>query len=125
MIHCRRSPRDNALSIWMENFNPEQRYATDFDDLAFFHAEYSRLMAHWREVLPLRMLDVRYEDTVADPERPGAPPDRFPRRALGCALPRLPSQRARRADTEPLAGAPTDLRHVGRTLAKLRAVPWG
>jgi len=69
VVHCRRSPRDNALSIWMENFNVEQRYATDFDDLAFFHAEYSRLMAHWNQVLPLRMLDMCYEDTVADPER--------------------------------------------------------
>ncbi len=38
VIHCIRDPRDNALSIWMENFNPDQRYATDFDDLAFFSA---------------------------------------------------------------------------------------
>lgn len=28
VIHCRRDARDNALSIWMENFNPDQRYAT-------------------------------------------------------------------------------------------------
>ncbi len=67
VVHCRRSPRDTALSIWMENFNLEQRYATDFDDLAFFHAQYSRLMAHWHDVLPLRILDVSYEDMVADP----------------------------------------------------------
>jgi hypothetical protein len=64
----RRNARDNALSIWMENFNPDQRYATDFDDLAFFTAQYERLMAHWRAVLPLPMLEVQYEDTVADVE---------------------------------------------------------
>lgn len=64
VVHCQRDARDNALSIWMENFNPDQRYATDFDDLAFFRAEYERLMAHWRNVLPLEILDVRYEDTV-------------------------------------------------------------
>lgn len=68
VIHCRRDARDNALSIWMENFNPEQRYATDFDDLAFFIREYRRLMAHWHAVLPLPVLDVQYEDTVADVE---------------------------------------------------------
>jgi tetratricopeptide (TPR) repeat protein len=68
VIHCHRDVRDNALSIWMENFNAEQRYATDFDDLAFFHAQYQRLMTHWRKVLPLEMLDVSYEDTVADHE---------------------------------------------------------
>lgn len=68
VIHCRRSPRDTALSIWMENFNAEQRYATDFDDLAFFTAQYERLMAHWKKVLPLPILNVQYEDTVADLE---------------------------------------------------------
>lgn len=68
VIHCRRDARDNALSIWMENFNPDQRYATDFDDLAFFTWEYRRLMAHWHDVLPLPILDVQYEDTVADLE---------------------------------------------------------
>ncbi len=68
VIHCIRDPRDNALSIWMENFNPDQRYATDFDDLAFFIAQYQRLMAHWRLHLPLKMLELRYEDTVADLE---------------------------------------------------------
>ncbi len=68
VIHCRRDPRDTALSIWMENFNPDQHYATDFGDLAHFTGEYERLMAHWREVLPLRCLEVTYEDTVADLE---------------------------------------------------------
>jgi tetratricopeptide (TPR) repeat protein len=68
VIHCRRDARDNALSIWMENFNPEQRYATDFDDLAFFHAQYQRLMSHWRSVLPLRMIEMQYEDTVENLE---------------------------------------------------------
>lgn len=68
VIHCKRDPRDNALSIWMENFNADQRYATDFEDLAFFTAQYRRLMAHWREALPLLMLEVQYEDTVADVE---------------------------------------------------------
>ncbi|MGH8517610.1 MAG: tetratricopeptide repeat-containing sulfotransferase family protein, partial [Panacagrimonas sp.] len=68
VIHCVREARDNALSIWMENFNADQRYATDFRDLAHFTGQYRRLMAHWRQHLPLRMLEVRYGDTVADVE---------------------------------------------------------
>jgi tetratricopeptide (TPR) repeat protein len=68
VVHCRRAARDNALSIWMENFNPDQHYATDFSDLAFFTAQYERLMAHWRDALPLKILDLQYEDTVADLE---------------------------------------------------------
>jgi hypothetical protein len=68
IVHCGRDERDNALSIWMENFSADQRYATDFDDLAHFTAQYRRLMAHWRVHLPLPMLELRYEDTVADLE---------------------------------------------------------
>jgi tetratricopeptide (TPR) repeat protein len=68
VIHCRRDARDNALSIWMENFNADQQYATDFDDLAFFRGECDRLMAHWRTALPLKMFDMPYERTVADLE---------------------------------------------------------
>ncbi|SLM48869.1 putative Sulfotransferase [Nitrospira japonica] len=68
VIHCRRDAKDNALSIWMENFNPDQRYATDFADLAFFRTQYERLMAHWHAALPLTILDVQYEDVVADLE---------------------------------------------------------
>ncbi len=69
IIHCRRDERDNALSIWRENFNAAQHYATDFDDMAFFIGQYRRLMAHWRAVLPLRILDVEYETTVAGLEK--------------------------------------------------------
>lgn len=68
VLHCRRGARDNALSIWMENFNPDQTYATDFGDLAHFMAGYRRLMAHWHAALPLPILDVQYEETVADLE---------------------------------------------------------
>jgi tetratricopeptide (TPR) repeat protein len=68
VIHCTRGVRDNALSIWMENFNVDQAYATDFDDLAFFIARYRQLMAHWQAALPLKILEIRYEETVADLE---------------------------------------------------------
>jgi len=68
VIHCRRDAQDNALSIGMENFNSDQRYATDFDELAFFTAQYERLMTHWYTVLPLPILDVQYEKMVADVE---------------------------------------------------------
>jgi tetratricopeptide (TPR) repeat protein len=68
IVHCKRAPRDNALSIWMENFNPGQRYATDFSDLAYFNAQYRRLMEHWRQYLPLPLLELQYEETVRDTE---------------------------------------------------------
>lgn len=69
VIHCRRNARDNALSIWLENFNPNQHYATDFDDLAFLTTQYRRLMAHWQAVLPLPILELQYEETITDLEK--------------------------------------------------------
>ncbi len=69
VIHCRRAAPDVALSVWMENFNADQRYATDVADIACFIAELDRLMAHWQQALPLPILEIRYEDMVADLER--------------------------------------------------------
>jgi len=68
VVHCTRDIRDNALSVWMENFNAEQAWSTDFDDTAFYVAQYRRLMRHWADALPLRTLTMRYEETVADLE---------------------------------------------------------
>ncbi|GJL55329.1 MAG: sulfotransferase [Nitrospirales bacterium] len=66
VVYCHRGVRDNALSIWLENFNPDQRYSTDFSDLAYFTMESRRLMTHWQAALPLSILDFQYEETVAD-----------------------------------------------------------
>jgi hypothetical protein len=68
VIHCRRNARDNALSIYLENFNGDQHYATEVGDIAHLRAGYERLMEHWRRVLPLPVFDLDYEALVANPE---------------------------------------------------------
>jgi len=45
------------------------RWASDVEHIATRIHEYRRLTAHWREVLPVRVLDVDYEVLVAEPER--------------------------------------------------------
>jgi len=66
-IHCRRDLRDIAVSCWMTNFR-HIRWANDPEHIeARFH-EYGRLMGHWRLVLPVPLLEVDYEETVADLE---------------------------------------------------------
>ncbi len=67
IIHCRRDLRDIAVSCWMTNFR-HIRWATNEDAIASHIAQYQRIMAHWRTVLPGRFLDVDYEATVADLE---------------------------------------------------------
>jgi len=66
-IHCRRDLRDNAVSCWMTNFR-SIRWASDPEHIVSRFHNYQRLMQHWREVLPVQMLDVDYEVTVADIE---------------------------------------------------------
>jgi tetratricopeptide (TPR) repeat protein len=66
-IHCRRDLRDVAVSCWITNFR-QIRWASDPDDIASRFHEYQRLMEHWRAVLPVPLLDIHYEDTVADLE---------------------------------------------------------
>jgi hypothetical protein len=69
IIHVRRHPVDNCLSIYFQNFKGEHPYAYDLDNLAFYRREYERLMQHWREVMPAdRYFEFDYEDLVADQE---------------------------------------------------------
>jgi tetratricopeptide (TPR) repeat protein len=66
-IHCRRDLRDTAVSCWMTNFR-SIRWANDPEHIVTRFHDYQRVMQHWREVLPVQMLDVDYEETVADVE---------------------------------------------------------
>lgn len=67
VIHCRRDLRDVAVSCWMTNFR-HIRWAADPDHIAARFADYRRLTDHWRRVLPMPILEVDYEETVADLE---------------------------------------------------------
>ena len=67
LIHCRRDLRDVAVSCWMTNFR-EVRWANDQQHIASRFHEYQRIMEHWRKVLPVPLLEVDYEETVADLE---------------------------------------------------------
>ena len=69
IIHCVRDLRDVGLSIYAQNFNLHQRWATDLADIAYYWQGYRQLMDHWKQVTALDILDVVYEDTVADLER--------------------------------------------------------
>lgn len=68
IIHCKRNAMDNCLSIFFQNFAGEHSYAYDLTHLGHHYREYERLMLHWQQVLPGRILDINYEDTIADPE---------------------------------------------------------
>ncbi len=64
LIHCRRNLRDVAVSCWKAHFQ-EVRWANDQAHIASRFHEYLRIMEHWRKVLPVPLLEVDYEETVA------------------------------------------------------------
>jgi tetratricopeptide (TPR) repeat protein len=66
-IHCRRDLRDVAVSCWMTDFR-QIRWACDPEHIVSRFRAYHRLMQHWRRVLPVPVLEVDYEETVADLE---------------------------------------------------------
>jgi tetratricopeptide (TPR) repeat protein len=67
IIHTMRDPVDTCISCFSKLFTAEQNHTYDLGELGRYYRRYERLMAHWRRVLPKgRMLDVRYEDVVAD-----------------------------------------------------------
>jgi len=66
VIHCIRDPRDTCLSCYFTDFGANVDFSTDLANLASVYRDYRRLMDHWKKTLSLPMLEVRYEDVVAD-----------------------------------------------------------
>ena len=69
IIHTVRDPADTCFSCFSKLFTEDQNHTYDLVELGRYHRHYQALMAHWRRVLPPgRILDLRYEDIVADLE---------------------------------------------------------
>jgi hypothetical protein len=67
-INARRDPRDTCLSCYKQLFARGQSFTYDLMELGDYYIEYQRMVDHWHEVLPGRLLDVQYEAVVADLE---------------------------------------------------------
>jgi tetratricopeptide (TPR) repeat protein len=68
IIHIKRDPMDTCVSCYMQNLSPWHRYTQDLDDLGQSFVAYRKLMAHWTNILPNPILEMRYEDIVDDLE---------------------------------------------------------
>ncbi|MEM7000244.1 MAG: sulfotransferase [Pseudomonadota bacterium] len=68
VIDARRHPLDSCLGTFKQLFASGQVFSYDLYDLAHYYTQYMRLMDHWAEVLPGKVLTVQYENTVADLE---------------------------------------------------------
>ena len=66
-VNTVRDPRDTALSIWFQQFDGRLGYAASLGDIAFHHAQYRRLMAHWKGLFGDSIFDADYDAYVQDP----------------------------------------------------------
>lgn len=69
MIHVRRHPVDNCLSMYRTLFRTGYPFSYDLDDLAEYYIAYDRLMKHPQTAFPGAVLDVSYEELVDHQER--------------------------------------------------------
>ncbi len=71
VIYCVRDPRDVCLSCFQQDFTADAHpYSRDLTQCALQYAEHTRIMEHWRAVLPdVALMEVRYAELVEDPER--------------------------------------------------------
>ena len=68
IVHCFRNPMDNFISAYKNNMNEYHGYSFDQVDYAQYYKQYSRLIEHWKRVLPGKIFDLSYEELVQDPE---------------------------------------------------------
>ena len=66
-LHLVRDPVDTCFSNLRTLFSGAALYSYDQRELAGFYSLYRRMMAHWHQVLPGRVLDVSYDALVENP----------------------------------------------------------
>jgi tetratricopeptide (TPR) repeat protein len=67
IIHIRRDPLDNGISLFITLFDHGHAYSYDLRDIGRFYNAYAKLMAHWRGIFPAdRFLEIDYETIVDD-----------------------------------------------------------
>lgn len=68
IINARRHPLDSCLGAYKQLWGVGQNFTYDVMDLADYYSQYHKIMKHWHTVLPGKVLDVHYEETVMDLE---------------------------------------------------------
>jgi hypothetical protein len=68
ILHSARNPLDLCLSCYRGDFNDnnDTQFCYDLAELGAHYVRYRKVMDHWARVLPGRIVEVRYEDFVAD-----------------------------------------------------------
>lgn len=65
IVFVKRNPLDACFAMYKQSFF---RYAYTLDDLGAYYVAWDRLRRHWQSVLSTRLIEVSYEELVADQE---------------------------------------------------------
>jgi hypothetical protein len=68
VIHCVRNPLDTCLSIYFQNFANAHKYTNNLKSIGRVYTIYRQLMGYWRSVLEYPIMDVQYEELLANQE---------------------------------------------------------
>ncbi|MGB5132384.1 MAG: sulfotransferase, partial [Steroidobacteraceae bacterium] len=68
IINARRHPFDSCLGAYKQLFGAGQHFTYDMTELAVYYRNYHETMQHWHRMLPGKVLDVHYEETVTNLE---------------------------------------------------------
>jgi tetratricopeptide (TPR) repeat protein len=68
IVDVRRHPMDSCFSTYKQYFAEGQSFSYDLTDLGRYYRCYLSLMDHWDNVLPGKVLHLKYEELVRDPQ---------------------------------------------------------
>lgn len=66
MIYVQRHPVDTAFAMFKHLFTDGYPFSYDLQELGHYIVAHRKLMSHWLSVIPDNILQVNYEDVVAD-----------------------------------------------------------
>lgn len=68
IIDARRHPLDTCIGNYRQLFGKGKNHAYDINECGEYYVDYVRVMDHWDEVLPGRVLKVQYEHVIGELE---------------------------------------------------------
>lgn len=69
IVHTRRNPMDNCLSVYFLHLGASMPYATDLEDIAHWYRQYRRLATHWQRRFGGHVHEIDYDQLVVQPQQ--------------------------------------------------------